>query len=322
MSGVTIVIANPRELGGCCTLAELLEISASPKPGNVHRFSKVEQHGKSYEQFLAAIIAIAPSYVAIAEDAYTLAKSGNDIKEQLHLGPAIKAACEAMVAAQGAGNLLLGHILLLVPLVAAASIYIAQDQDASPDFRGIVHEVTCSGNTDDVIALYEGIRACNPGGLGKVDKFDVTSPDFAGELRASNATFQDAFAINKDKDSISNEWMNAFNITIDESFPRLQDLISNGASINDATVQLFLELLSNHPDSLIARKNDMNIANMVSSKARDAVDAGGMLTPSGRKMVQTLDAELASAGGKLNPGTTADLIAAALFLLLASGYKI
>lgn len=322
MSWVNIAISNPRDLGSCCTLAELLEISASPKPGNVHRSSKPTQHGKSYEQFLSAIIATSPIYVAIAQDAFMLAKNGEDIKEQLHLGPAIKAACESMIAAQSAGNLLLGHILLLVPLVASASIFIGQNQDTRLDFRTIVRDVTCSGNTDDVIALYEGIRACNPGGLGKVDKLDVMTPDFDEELRANNATFQDAFVINKDTDSISHEWTSAFDITIEESFPRLHNMISSGTLINDATVQLFLELLSNHPDSLVARKNDIETANLVSLKARDVLDAGGMLTKSGRAMVSALDVELANAGGKLNPGTTADLTAAALFLLLATGFKV
>ncbi|HME51451.1 MAG TPA: triphosphoribosyl-dephospho-CoA synthase [Candidatus Lokiarchaeia archaeon] len=320
--GVTITITNPRELGGCCTLAELLEISASPKPGNVHRFSKAEQHGKSYEQFLSAIIATAPCYVTIAEEACNLAKDGEDIKEHLHLGPTIKAACESMIAAQSAGNLLLGHILLLVPLVASASIFATSEQETAVDFRSIVRDVTSSGNTDDVIELYEGIRTCNPGGLGKVDKLDVMAPDFDEELRASNATFQDAFAINKDTDSISHEWTSGFDITIDENFPRLQALVSDGMTINDATIQLYLEVLSRHPDSLVTRKNGIATSNRVSEQAREVLDAGGMADVKGRKVVAAFDMELANAGGKLNPGTTADLTAAALFLLLATGFKI
>ncbi|MHA1700421.1 MAG: triphosphoribosyl-dephospho-CoA synthase, partial [Promethearchaeota archaeon] len=37
-------INSYEDIGFCCTLASLLEVSASPKPGNVHRFSKPNEH--------------------------------------------------------------------------------------------------------------------------------------------------------------------------------------------------------------------------------------------------------------------------------------
>ncbi|NMC05502.1 MAG: hypothetical protein GYA24_09830 [Candidatus Lokiarchaeota archaeon] len=322
MARQEVRLGSPADAGACCTLASLLEVSASPKPGNVHRFSDPAQHGKSYEQFQAAIVAMAPYFVQSASAGHQCVAGGQGIEKGLHLGPAIKGACEAMVAAQAAGNLLLGHVLLLVPLAAATGALLGGTSKSVVELRSIVDKVTRAGDTGDVILFYEGIRACNPGGLGTVDKFDVTSPRFKEELHASHATFQDAFSINKKEDSISHEWTSAFETTFTWTFPRLQSLVQEGVTFNDAVVQAFIELLARRPDSLIRRKNGVEIAASVSARARAVVEAGGMLSEGGRARLRALDAELAAARGKLNPGTTADLVAAGIYLLLATGYKV
>ena len=60
---------------------------------------------------------------------------------------------------------------------------------------------------------------------------------------------------------------------------------------------------------------------MVSEKAKKIIQAGGASTEIGMKMIQELDDELREENGSLNPGTTADLTAASLFLLLLSGWR-
>ncbi len=322
MAGLEVRLGSPGEAARCCTLASLLEVSASPKPGNVHRFSDPDLHGKSYEQFLSAIVAMSPYYVQAADAGYRCVVDGYGIERGLHLGPAIKGACEAMVASQSAGNLLLGHVLLLVPLVAATGAILGVHGRAIAQLRSLVGQVTRSGDTGDVIQFYEGIRACNPGGLGKVERFDVNSPGFKEELQASHASFQDTFSMNKDADAISHEWTSSFETTFTWTLPRLHALVQDGMPINDAIVQTFVELLSRQPDSLIRRKNGEAIATRVSDQARLVVEAGGMLSGAGRDKLRAFDAELAAARGKLNPGTTADLVAAGIFLLLATGYTV
>nr|MDO8112801.1 triphosphoribosyl-dephospho-CoA synthase [Candidatus Sigynarchaeota archaeon] len=321
MAEPRIVIGTPADVGRCCALASLLEVSASPKPGNVHRFSRPEDHKKSYEQFLSAIAAMTPHYASSAETAYHLARSKQDIKTAMHLGNIIEATCESMMAAQTGGNLLLGHVLLLIPLAASIGTLLAGTERSIGALKSVVGEVVRSGNTDDVISLYKGIKICNPGGLGTVEKFDVNSPGFVAELRKAKATFHDVFAITKDVDSISSEWSSGFAITFTDTFPRLHAIVSSGLTINDAVVQLFLETLAKHPDSLIRRKNGLDMAKSISDQAREIIELGGMNELAGRNAVNALDTKLASAGGRLNPGTTADLAAAALCLLVATGYK-
>jgi triphosphoribosyl-dephospho-CoA synthase len=313
-----IGVSEPRDISRCAILASLLEVSASPKPGNVHRLSSPRQHDKSYEQFLSAIASLGSHFRDVAEIGFILGRGNKAIEPDLHLGPVFLAALGDMMEWQNGGNLLLGHVLLLLPLAVATGATIGYGKSTIRDIRGVLDHVLASGNTEDVINLYEGIQKCNPGGMGAVDRFDLNNSSFDTELRDANAQFRDVFAASSETDWISQEWMSVFRITFLESFPRLRTLVP-ALGINDAIVQLFLELLATRPDSLILRKSGQDAVE-VTTKARACVDAGGMQTREGREMIEQLDAELVER--KLNPGTTADLIAAAVFLLLVTGFKL
>ncbi len=53
------------------------------------------------------------------------------------------------------------------------------------------------------------------------------------------------------------------------------------------------------------------------TRAAEVLKLGGIATPEGRRAGVALDKHLRSDGNKLNPGTTADLITACLFVALA-----
>ena len=78
-------------------------------------------------------------------------------------------------------------------------------------------------------------------------------------------------------------------------------------------------LLSRHGDSLIARKCGEEISRKVATRAAAALNAGPMGSEEYWYAVADLDFYLRSDGHRRNPGTTADLIAAALFALLREG---
>ena len=59
----------------------------------------------------------------------------------------------------------------------------------------------------------------------------------------------------------------------------------------------------------------------MSDKAREILQAGGKSSEKGTKMLWSLDEELKQEKGLLNPGTTADLTAASLLVLLLSGWR-
>ena len=57
----------------------------------------------------------------------------------------------------------------------------------------------------------------------------------------------------------------------------------------------------------------------MSAGARDVLAAGGVRTAAGREALRRFDASLRSPGNALNPGTTADLVTAAIFVALVEG---
>ena len=91
--------------------------------------------------------------------------------------------------------------------------------------------------------------------------------------------------------------------------------------LNAAVVHTFLKILSEHPDTFIARKAGVEKAREVSSEAKEILKLGGLETSEGRKSIREFDCKLRESGNILNPGTSADLTAAALALCTLSGYR-
>jgi triphosphoribosyl-dephospho-CoA synthase len=89
--------------------------------------------------------------------------------------------------------------------------------------------------------------------------------------------------------------------------------------IRDAIVDAHLRLLDAAPDTLIARKRGADAAARVSAGAREVLAAGGVRSAAGREALQRFDASLRSPDNALNPGTTADLVTAAIFVALVEG---
>jgi len=86
--------------------------------------------------------------------------------------------------------------------------------------------------------------------------------------------------------------------------------------VREAIVELHLRLLDQAPDTLIARKRGADAAARVSAGAREVLAAGGVRTGVGRRALRSFDASLRERGNALNPGTTADLVTATLFVAL------
>ncbi len=70
------------------------------------------------------------------------------------------------------------------------------------------------------------------------------------------------------------------------------------------------------PDTLIARKKGIEAAREVSGRAGQVLKHGGIFSEKGQTEIKRLDLALRDKGHTLNPGTTADLTAAVLFVYL------
>jgi triphosphoribosyl-dephospho-CoA synthase len=265
-------------------LACVLEVSAE-KPGNItpsHDFDDT-----SYEDMLRSGIALGPE----------LGRAG-----ERGVGETVLAAVRASRGAAGA-NTNLGIALLLAPLARAAL--------GDGPLRGRLGEVLSALTVDDARAAYAAIRLAGAGGLDEPVEHDVRDEP--------RVTLREAMAAAAQRDTIASEYVTDHAVTFELGLPALRDALGDGLRPRDAIVELALRLLAGVPDTLIARKRGAEAAGQVSAGAREVLTAGGVRTAEGRAALAEFDASLRREGNALNPGTTADLVTAVLFVGLLEG---
>jgi triphosphoribosyl-dephospho-CoA synthase len=268
--------------------------ACAPKPGNVNR--KHDFSDTSLEDFLVSAVAIGHAFENAA---------------RVSVGQIIRQAtkdCRRHVRS----NTNLGIILLLAPLVKA-SLAAVENSEAggranAGKVREFLHAVLQSLTVGDTRLVYAAIRAANPGGLSRVPEQDVHEEP--------SVTLLEAMQLAGNRDSVASEYVTEFEITYSIGLPALGEALSEGINFSDAVVQAFLTILSRVPDTLIARKNGAETAGQVSRRAEEVLAQGGIYSSRGRENILELDRALRDPSHKLNPGTTADLTAAAVFLAL------
>ena len=177
--------------------------------------------------------------------------------------------------------------------------------------RRVLHALTVQDARD----VYRAIRLARPGGLGTADRWDVRSPRVnVNLLRVMQAA--------ADRDTVAREYTTDFAVTFDVGVPCLQRSFDATRDLRAAILQTYLTILATVPDSLIARKAGPRQANEVSREAARILDAGGAQTAAGRRWLVGFDRQLRRRGNLFNPGTTADLTGATLFVgLLRNGIR-
>jgi len=303
----------------CLQLAILLEIDA-PKPGNVHR--QANFHKTNYEHFIASAVALAPSFNAAAMRGIKVAE-GKLRYTHVGIGKIIKDAVKRSNSWQHGGNTLLGTILLLSPIATGAGETLRESNGILdlPKLRANIRVVAASTTPEDAFAVYEAIDLAKPGGLNNVPDFDLTEPSSKQKILKTRTTLFELFEISAEYDAIAHEWVKNYPVVFDTGFPFLWKEVKRRASIKDAIVLTFLKLMSENPDTLIARKAGSLKAQEIARRARQVLDQGGLSTQKGRQALKELDRDLRDPENRLNPGTTADLITATLALVILSGYR-
>lgn len=273
------------EVGQCATLACLLEVTV-PKPGNVHRGADFED--LTFADFAAAAVAIGPAMSAAAD--------GQAFGECVH---------EALRATRRwcATNVNLGIVLLLAPIAAAS-----KQSKSTDSLCGGVRDVLDRLTPDDAAQVYAAIRLANPGGLGKVDEADVSTDPPADLIYAMRLA--------ADRDMVARQYANGFIELFDIVVPALRRNIAVCSGLGEAVIRTQLAVMRQFPDSLIARKCGLVAAEEVAVAAGQVLEAAKSGDEAFHETLADFDFWLRSDGHKRNPGTTADLLAAALFVLL------
>lgn len=273
--------APPLTLGGCATLACIWEATAA-KPGNVYRGADFDD--LTYADFLTSATVIGPII--------------NRTPEQ-GVGATILAAVAATRVAV-ATNTNLGMVLLIAPLAAIPG---------GLPLSAHIEQVLAGLHYEDTCAVYEAIPLSQPGGMGEVAEADVHEPPPAG------LTLCAAMQMAADRDLIARQYVNGF-VEVFRTADRIERHVADGQPLGEAIVIAFLELLAEEPDSLIARKAGVEAAQEVSQHAATILSSRRHGDDSFHAMRAEYDFWLRADGHRRNPGTTADVIAAALFVLL------
>jgi triphosphoribosyl-dephospho-CoA synthase len=301
----------------CLELAILLEVSAYPKPGNVHRTADFPK--TRYEHFLASAVAVATHFEHAAERGIMVSERKIDPTD-VGIGTIIKDAAKSVSLWQSGGNTLLGSIILLSPMAVAAGM-LAEEKFSLTKLRENIRMIVESSTPADAVDVYDAILIAKPGGLGKAPKLDVTDPASRRKILDGHVTLFDVFKMASGYDSVASEWVNNYPITFDLGHPYFTQQLEETRDINTATVHTFLKILSEVPDTLIARKAGLSRAREVSAEAKRTLEMGGLTTQSGRRLLWSLDKKLRDPKHELNPGTTADITAAVLAISILGGYR-
>jgi len=269
--------------GRCAAEACRLEASAE-KPGNVHPGAAFID--LSHAELVAAGAAIAPAI---------------DRAPIERLGQTILAAVQASQYVTRS-NANLGIVLALAPVAAAAE----EQPRRSVTAAGIAAVLSRLGPLD-AADVWEAIRLANPGGMGRVSAADLRDPPPADLLAAMAAAAP--------HDQIARLWTAGYASLFDGLVEDLLAELGSGHSLGDAIVRGYLRQLARESDSLVARRHGASVAGEVSRGAADVLRAGA---GDWKNAVATFDRSL-RVPVKINPGTTADLVATALFILLWEG---
>jgi triphosphoribosyl-dephospho-CoA synthase len=281
------------DIAAAAQLACLLEAFA-PKPGNVSPGAGFGD--TSYLDFLASAAAIGRSLGSASHPlGETILMAVRDTRRWVDV------------------NTNLGIVLLLAPLARAAALVPPPD-DAPIELgqlRTSLATVLAESTLEDARAAYEAIRLASPGGLGSVDSQDVASEP--------TVTLATAMRLAADRDGVAYEYATDFRATFEVGAVALRAARRAGLDWNDAVVETYLTLLAAYPDTHIARRAGHARAAEVTRTAGAVLDVGGVRSDAGRIAIAQLHADLSDPRNLSNPGTTADITAAAIFVTLLTG---
>jgi triphosphoribosyl-dephospho-CoA synthase len=266
---------------GLCAQAACLMEATARKPGNVHRFRDLDD--VTLMDYLLSAAAIGP-----VMDGAAGRRVGATVLDAVRATRRVSRT-----------NTNLGIILLLAPLAAVPP---------GEDLRAGVEQVLTGLDHADAQLAYQAIREANPGGLGDAPEQDVK--------QEPTRSLHEVMALIAGWDLVARQYADGFREVFDEGVPVLRASLARTAWLETAIVGCHLHLMAKFPDALIVRKRGHAEAEESAARARRVLEAGWPETAAGRAALEELDAWLRAEGRSRNPGTTADLVTACLFVAL------
>ena len=279
-------LLTPSYIARCAVLAMALEVSGTPKPGNIDRDH--DYADTKYEDFLAAAVGAFP----VLEKACH--RSG--------IGELILEATEESTAWQAGGNTHFGAYILLFPLIKAAC-------SGATDMQHEAIHVVRNTTVEDAVDFYRAFGKVPVKMKGSAD-LSVDDAAAQDEIRRRGLTLFDIMEISAKNDMVAREWTNGFARCF-----KAAELIAGrreAGTLNDAVVLTYLDLLADEPDTFVAKKYDPDKALYVQGLAIDVLDRRATLQELSNRLYRE----------KINPGSTADIVIAGLFIALLRGMRV
>ena len=214
-----------------------------------------------------------------------------DRAPQEGIGRTVLAAIEATRRVVNT-NTNLGICLMIAPLACVP--------DGIP-LRTGVRTVLDTTTVSDSQQVFQAIRRAQPTGLGSAPDQDVANEP--------TQNLRDIMRLAAERDSVARHYAEGFHDLFEDLLPTLLA----GPSLESPIIRAHLELIA-RGDSLIARKCGQSIADEAAQRAAQVLADGGT-----GPTLAAFDAWLRADGHRRNPGTSADIIAAGLFVLLREG---
>lgn len=273
----------------CYQQACLLELRAL-KPGNVSYYS--DGHGMTVEHFELSANASASSL----------------FMSSMGVGRRILDAVQATHAAV-ADNTNLGIILLVAPMAETLLVHGYDDH-----FRENLAKVLANLSIEDAKHCYKAIQLAMPGGMGEVDEQDISSDPSVSLL--------EAMRLSAEHDRIGYLYTHDYEDIFEHNLPIYRECEDKWGSSEWAATAVFLSQWLRVADSLIIRKKGIlkarEISDMIAPLANQVLAASD---PAEYKSgLLSLDSDLKNVG--INPGTTADITVATLFVAMLESASI
>jgi triphosphoribosyl-dephospho-CoA synthase len=109
-------------------------------------------------------------------------------------------------------------------------------------------------------------------------------------------------------DANAREWVEGF----PRSFAAADAILADDGTATERTARAFLRLLAGAPDTLVTTQHGEDVAREVQARAAEV----------GADLDAAADLAEAFVAEDINPGTTADLTAAAVFIALERGWEV
>jgi triphosphoribosyl-dephospho-CoA synthase len=257
-------------------MAMMLEVCAYPKPGNVDRCH--DYTDTRLEHFLASTILARPAFEAAEK---TGGRVGNLIREAVML-----------TNGHAGGNTHFGAFILLFPLIIGGDIAGARQVVAETDVQDAIDFYAAFGLTQ--VRVLES------------DDLDVNDPESVRVIQEQGMTLADIMGYSAPRDMVAREWTNGFALT-----RRCADLLHAHGHGREAVVRTFLNLLASEPDTFIAKKHGVAVAEETMRCAAEVLRGG--------RDIRAFDAECIRNG--INPGSIADITIAGIYVALGEGWR-